>query len=295
MSVCRGHHPQPTRTGRHRQPSKWRSAMTRTIARRGIVGAIILTVAVSPGAASVWAGGAPPASTGRLPTWQVVVGGGSVPHLSQPAGLAIDPRGTSAQKWLYVADTGKNRIVKLGTGGHYFGSWGSRGTGPGQFSQPQGVAVDQHGDVYVADTGNDRIEKFGPSGRILTVWGTKGSGPGQFDAPSGVAVGGAGNVFVADRNNTRIEKFSPSGRLIAVWPVFIPSASNPPGYGPSGPSALTVDATGNVYTAVDTGQCSGGHCVMDYFALETFAPSGKIIRTVVGGNPYGPFSRSEEH
>jgi DNA-binding beta-propeller fold protein YncE len=52
---------------------------------------------------------------------------------------------------------------------------------------------------------------------------------------------------------------------------------------------LTVDRAGNVYAAVDTGQCSGGHCVIDYIALQTFAPSGTIIRTVIGGNPYGQF------
>jgi hypothetical protein len=42
----------------------------------------------------------------------------------------------------------------------YVTSWGSRGSGPGQFDNPPGVAVDAHRHVYVADPGNDRIEKF---------------------------------------------------------------------------------------------------------------------------------------
>ncbi|HEX8918540.1 MAG TPA: NHL repeat-containing protein [Chloroflexota bacterium] len=226
----------------------------------------------------------------KAPTWQVLVAANSQPRLSHPEGLAIDLRGHSLQKWMYLADTGHNRIVKLGTGGHYLGSWGSRGAGPGKFVLPAGAAVDGHGNVYVADSGNNRIQKFDSQGHFLAQWGTAGTEPGQFSGPAAVAVGGSGNVFVADRNNKRIEKFSPMGHLLAVWPVTIPVAPNPNGFGPVGPYALTVGSSGKIYTAVDTGQCSGGHCVMDYIALETLSPSGKITRIVVGGNPYGRFS-----
>jgi DNA-binding beta-propeller fold protein YncE len=225
----------------------------------------------------------------------MLVPAGSVPYLSQPEGLAIDQRGTSAQKWMYLVDTGKNRVVKVGTGGQYLGSWGSGGTDPGRFQQPHGIAVDGSGSVYVADTGNNRIQKFGPRGQYLTAWGAQGPNPGQFDAPAAVAVGGLGNVFVADRGNKRIEKFSPSGHLLAVWPVFIPRQPCDPccclpgNPGAAGPYALTVDPAGNIYAAVDTGQCAS-HCVMDYIALQTYSPSGKIIRTVVGGDPYGQFA-----
>ncbi len=226
----------------------------------------------------------------RLPSWQLVVSGRAAPRLSKPTALAIDQRGQSIQKWMYLIDAGNDRVVKLGTGGHYLGTWGTQGTAAGEFQQPAGIAIDPHGDVYVTDAGNNRIEKFGANGRFLSQWGTKGTGPGQFNDPSGVAVGGSGNVFVADRDNHRIEKFSPSGQLRAVWPVFIPTNSNPTGFGPAGPYALAVDARGFVYAAVDSGQCSGGHCVMDYIVLETFSPAGRVVRSIVGGNPYGPYS-----
>jgi DNA-binding beta-propeller fold protein YncE len=263
------------------------------IARWLVVGTLWLSVVFSWGftrSVALAAPSTPTASHARGTIWQVLVGANAVPRLSHPEGLAIDQRGRSVNKWMYLVDTGNDRVVKLGTGGHFLGSWGRAGTGPGQFQQPAGVAVDPRGDVYVADTGNNRIQKFEAQGRFLTQWGTTGSGPGQFNAPSAVAVGGSGNVFVADRGNSRLEKFSPSGRLLAAWPVFIPTGSNPPGFGPLGPYALTVDARGNIYTAVDTGQCSGGHCVMDYIVLETLSPSGRVIRSIVGGNPYGPYS-----
>lgn len=39
-------------------------------------------------------------------------------------------------------------------------TWGGNGTADGQFSGPQGIAVDSAGNVYVADTNNNRIQKF---------------------------------------------------------------------------------------------------------------------------------------
>lgn len=42
----------------------------------------------------------------------------------------------------------------------YCTQWGGYGSGPGQFIDPSGVAVDAGGNVYVADFGNNRIQKF---------------------------------------------------------------------------------------------------------------------------------------
>lgn len=269
------------------------SALMKKFAGRSWLVSVACLGALVPSSAGVSrAGGAPDGSTSYavVPRWQVVVPAAGMLHLSGPMGLAIDRRGTGAQKWMYVADTGNNRVVKIGTGGHVLGRWGSRGEAPGRFQHPEGVAVDGRGDVYVADTGNNRVQKFGAQGRLLASWGTKGSGPGQFSNPAAVAVGGSGNVFVADRENKRIEKFSPSGRLLAVWPVTIPHGTTFPGFGPAGPYALAVDVAGNIDVAVDTGQCSGGHCVMDYILLQTFSSTGVLVRSVAGGNPYGPFS-----
>ena len=36
----------------------------------------------------------------------------------------------------------------------------TKGSAPGQFNGPMGIAVDSHDNVYVADTRNDRIQKL---------------------------------------------------------------------------------------------------------------------------------------
>src|SRR5262245_21556382 len=77
----------------------------------------------------------------------------------------------------------------------YLSQWGSIGSGPGQFQEPRGLAVDPAGVVYVADFGNNRIQKFSSSGALLKVWGTAGSDDGQFYGPCAVALDGQGHVF----------------------------------------------------------------------------------------------------
>lgn len=45
--------------------------------------------------------------------------------------------------------------------------WGTKGSGPGQFSTPHGIAIDAKDNVYVADRGNNRIQVFDSNGKYL--------------------------------------------------------------------------------------------------------------------------------
>jgi len=109
---------------------------------------------------------------------------------------------------VYVADRDNNRIQKFDASGTFVTTWGSAGSGNGQFSNPTGVATDGSGNVYVVD-GNNRIQEFDANGAFLTTWGSFGySGNGQFNGSFCVATDGNGNVYVADEGNSRIQKFA---------------------------------------------------------------------------------------
>src|ERR1051325_6959754 len=43
-----------------------------------------------------------------------------------------------------------------------------------QFTQPEGVAVDQTGNIFVADTGNHTIRMITPGGTVTTLAGAGG-------------------------------------------------------------------------------------------------------------------------
>ena len=63
---------------------------------------------------------------------------------------------------------------------------------------PEGVAVNQRGEVVVTEWSGHCVTVFSPSGEKLRSFGTHGSGQGQFQLPHGVAVDGEGNILVAD-------------------------------------------------------------------------------------------------
>ena len=87
---------------------------------------------------------------------------------------------------------------------------GISGSGNGQFSDPQGIAIESSGIVWVTDTGNDRVEEFSEKGEYFKQFGTKGKGEGQFETPVGITLSG-GNLYVVDDSNDRVEEFSTSG------------------------------------------------------------------------------------
>src|SRR4051794_13574677 len=82
-------------------------------------------------------------------------------------------------------------------------SWGSAGSGPGQFASPTGIAVDSQGRVLVMDTNNARVQRFTTAGGFIDAWGAAGTGDGQFRGAEFLAVGPGDTVFVADYRNDR--------------------------------------------------------------------------------------------
>ncbi|HEY1406259.1 MAG TPA: hypothetical protein VF857_06605, partial [Spirochaetota bacterium] len=78
-----------------------------------------------------------------------------------PEGLAFDSSG-----YLYVADSGNNRVQKFSPDGKFILAFGKVGRYEGELSNPSAVAVND-GKVYVTDTGNNRIAVFDDSGNFI--------------------------------------------------------------------------------------------------------------------------------
>lgn len=141
-------------------------------------------------------------------------------------------------------------------------SFGSTGTGAGQFKEPVGVAVnDSTGDVYVVDSGNRRVERFSSTGVFLSEFNGTGAPTGAFSAPGGIAVDNssnpldpsAGDVYVADTGHKVVDQFSASGTYLSQ----LTGRCTEPGTCPGKvipfvePEGVAVDPSGNLWVAAN--------------------------------------------
>jgi DNA-binding beta-propeller fold protein YncE len=145
--------------------------------------------------------------------------GGTEP-IASAYGVGIDPQGN-----VWVSDS-KDRFHIVAPDGTFIETWGTSGSGEGEFeflarnsgvSRHYGdVAFDAAGNIYVADSGNTRIQKFAPDRTFLLAWGSEGEADGQFLSPSGITVGPDGVVYVVDDARGDIQKFDSEGQYLGT-------------------------------------------------------------------------------
>ena len=164
--------------------------------------------------------------------------------LSEPNDIAFGPDGE-----IFIAQghgNGVPGVVKLDRHGAYLTSWGSEGSGIGEFDIAHSIIVDDEGRVQVADRQNQRIQVFdldgnfirqrryaglpcglamhqgtvymvsGFSGQLLRLAadgsvaaavGRSGDGWGAFGEAHYLTIDPDGEIFVADPVSGEVEKF----------------------------------------------------------------------------------------
>ena len=238
-------------------------------------------------------------------TWGYSGDGGPAPaaELAYPAGVALDDSGN-----LVICDSGNAAIrVVAATDGTFYGvpmtagdiytvagsgTTGSAGNGgralQAELDQPDGLAVDGHGNLVVADLGNNQIRVlaahdgvfYGRSMVAGDIYGVVGTGRAGFagdgapaaraelDRPAGVAVDGRGDLIVADTGNSRVRIVAArsgavlgrtrAGRATSTrsWaparPVSVATVDPPARASLDHPGAVAVEGNGDLVVA-DTG------------------------------------------
>ena len=89
----------------------------------------------------------------------------------------------------------------------FVAAWGEPGDGPGQFSDPTGIAV-AGGEVFVSDARNGRIQVFDFDGAFKRAF--RATGDGTLGRPMNLTIAGDA-LYVADYWNDRVEVFGLDG------------------------------------------------------------------------------------
>ncbi len=208
---------------------------------------------------------------------------------STPTGMAIDKKGD-----IYLSDQKNNRIRKINSYGVLttaagYGSGGMTGDGgpatAAKVNNPQGITVDQYGNIYFADASNHRIRKIDTAGLITTVAGNGIGGysgddtsalMAQLYQPTGVTIDKDGNMFIADCLNHRIRKVNTAGIISTVAGTGVAARFG------DGSAATSAQLNRPNDVAVGT---DGSLYIADAFnnAIRKVDPNG-IITTVAGSD-----------
>ena len=181
-----------------------------------------------------------------------------------------------------------NTLAGNGTSG-YTGDGGAATAA--ELHQPDGLAVDNAGNIYIADHGNNRIRKVtAATGIISTVAGngTAGySGDGgaatsaELSGPGGLVVDAAGNIYIGDFGNNRIRKVNASTGIISTL-----AGNGTQGYSGDGGAATSAELNGPCGLALDS---AANVYVADYGnnRVRKVTVSTGIISTVAGNGTAG--------
>ncbi|HET6351074.1 MAG TPA: hypothetical protein VFG89_02940 [Coriobacteriia bacterium] len=175
--------------------------------------------------------------------------------LRRPSGVTFDADGN-----IYIADTGKKRIVVFDGQGNFLRVFGEAGKSKNQLWGPIDLAITPDGRAFVVDRENSKLVEYDRSGRALrditteepptsitmandllfvttdsgvliadlkgnlqTGYIKRGKEKGQFDRPAGVAVAKDGTMYVADTLNYRVQAINSKGKVLWVYGKPVPA------------------------------------------------------------------------
>ena len=105
-------------------------------------------------------------------------------------------------------------------------SWGTPGTGDGEFrfgdsddADGGGIVFAPDGTFFVLDSSNFRVQRFSADRQFMSSFGSYGSGDGQFVSPLAIGLDDAANLYVSDVGRKDVQVFTTAGTYVRTVAV----------------------------------------------------------------------------
>jgi len=137
----------------------------------------------------------------------------SLGKFNEAAAFTFTPTGN-----FYIADVGKNEILKIDTLGNFLQSIGGYGWETSTFDEPVDIyATDLR--VYVTDKNNNRIQVFDKDLNYLFLLKTNNNSDDRhnFIYPTSCATSIQGDIYILDSDNSRIMKYNSEGVFLVEF------------------------------------------------------------------------------
>ncbi|MGL4737184.1 MAG: YIP1 family protein [Cellulosilyticaceae bacterium] len=180
----------------------------------------------------------------------------------------------ATQNYLYIVDTGNNRILKVDKDYKLVKAYSTYDYNGKEvaFASPKGIYVDPEENMLIADTNNGRLVKMSPEGVVIAIFEAPQSKmlPSNFNyLPAKVVCDVAGRIFVAvDGFNMGLVELDRGGEFVqllgaskvtysltdAVWRFFSTKEQKKrmAAFVPAEYNNITVDEDGFIYATTGT-------------------------------------------
>ena len=179
--------------------------------------------------------------------------GGYEGQVAAPAGLegswAPMALGFDGQGRLLATNVapGKHGVVVFDPAGSAIQRFGLEGSGPGEFSYPNGVATDSSGRLLVADSNNGRVAIVDPAGEQPWALLGRTDGRSNLGLPRGMVLDERGRLYLADTINHNVLVFELSGNSAKLLFTLGGQGIKDGQFG--FPNGLALDRSGRLYVA----------------------------------------------
>ncbi|OQX01750.1 MAG: hypothetical protein BWK80_59275 [Desulfobacteraceae bacterium IS3] len=137
------------------------------------------------------------------------------PTLQQPWYFRVPTdAATDRDGFVYITDTGNNRVLKFTADGCFVANWRNDETGKPLFNSPYGIAIDSLGQVYITDLVH-HVQVFTSDGLMIKQWKCQDK-TGKTFIPYSITVDHENFVYlIGGLQSGRIYKFTAEGKFVS--------------------------------------------------------------------------------